>query len=193
MPENKKPLLKAPRSRVDIADLDICFIGGTMKSGTTWVQLLLDAHPEIRCRGEGHIVDVLVKELATVLTKYNNVINGKNVDIFKEIEGFPIFSQDDFTEICRSIAMRLFAKFEYGDEVRVLAEKTPDNVSHFQMLRQLFPQSKFVNVIRDGRDVVVSGWHHNRRVSPKWTAETFGTIEKYCERMAKFTRAIWAK
>jgi hypothetical protein len=187
MAARKKTHSKASRSRQDIADLDICFIGGTMKSGTTWVQLLLDAHPEIRCRGEGHIVDVLVKELAGALTKYNNTIQGKNSTIFKEIEGFPILTQDDFTQICRTSAMRLFAKFDYGEGVRVLAEKTPDNVSHFEMLKQLFPRSKFINVIRDGRDVAVSGWHHNQRNSPKWAAETFGTIEKYCQTMA----GIW--
>ncbi len=27
------------------------FICGALKSGTTWLQLMLDAHPEIACRG----------------------------------------------------------------------------------------------------------------------------------------------
>src|ERR1700722_16518864 len=30
------------------------FIGGAAKSGTTWLQLLLDRHPAISCNGEGH-------------------------------------------------------------------------------------------------------------------------------------------
>ena len=30
----------------------VFFIGGAAKSGTTWLQLLLNAHPEISCSGE---------------------------------------------------------------------------------------------------------------------------------------------
>ncbi len=33
------------------------FIAGAPKSGTTWVQRLLDAHPEIVCSGEGHFAN----------------------------------------------------------------------------------------------------------------------------------------
>ena len=35
------------------------FVAGAQKSGTTWVQRMLDAHPEILCAGEGHFMDAL--------------------------------------------------------------------------------------------------------------------------------------
>jgi hypothetical protein len=43
-----------------------------------------------------------------------------------------------------------------GDPSRRVAEKTPANVLHFPTLRQLFPESPLVAVVRDGRDVVAS-------------------------------------
>ena len=44
---------------MELRSKQIFFIGGTAKSGTTWVQLLLDAHPEVSCNGEGHFLDNL--------------------------------------------------------------------------------------------------------------------------------------
>ena len=40
------------------------FIMGTIKSGTTWLQLVLDGHPEIACRGEGHFTNFLAPALS---------------------------------------------------------------------------------------------------------------------------------
>ena len=42
---------------------DLFFLVGVGKSGTTWLQKLLDGHPEISCNGEGHFVDVLLPQL----------------------------------------------------------------------------------------------------------------------------------
>ena len=42
------------------------FIGASPRTGTTWLQLLLDAHPDISCRGEGHFFDSLKPECAAL-------------------------------------------------------------------------------------------------------------------------------
>ena len=39
------------------------FIGGAAKSGTTWLQVLLDAHPSVSCTGENHFVTHLFPTL----------------------------------------------------------------------------------------------------------------------------------
>ena len=36
--------------------MDVFFVCGAAKSGTTWLQRILDAHPETRCSGEGHFI-----------------------------------------------------------------------------------------------------------------------------------------
>src|SRR5450432_2618026 len=46
-----------------VREKQIFFIGGSVKSGTTWLQLLLNAHPEVSANGEGHFLDLLAPAL----------------------------------------------------------------------------------------------------------------------------------
>lgn len=163
---------------------DFCFICGTIKSGTTWVQLLLDAHPEIRCRGEGHLVNVLSKELGQSVNKYNEVIYTKNTKIFKEIEGFPVYSQKNYRLLFLFAVFLLFSEYGKIGNVRVIGEKTPDNVRYLDSLKDLFPRAKFIHVVRDGRDIAVSGWYHNLRITPNWAGEKFENIDTFAEVVA---------
>jgi hypothetical protein len=47
------------------------FIGGVAKSGTTWLQILLDLHPNITCKGEGHFPNTFAPLLKGVLDMHN--------------------------------------------------------------------------------------------------------------------------
>ena len=48
---------------LEILEKRIFFVGGAMKSGTTWLQLSLDAHPHLSCGGEGHFTNQLAPRL----------------------------------------------------------------------------------------------------------------------------------
>src|SRR5260370_41440044 len=54
------------------------FIGGSIGAGTTWLQVLLDQHPQISCRGEGHFVTYLVGALKHTVEEYNRYLVTKN-------------------------------------------------------------------------------------------------------------------
>jgi Sulfotransferase family len=41
-------------------------------------------------------------------------------------------------------------------------------VRWFAELRQLFPQARFILLVRNPRDVLISAWHHNARLSLAW-------------------------
>jgi hypothetical protein len=43
----------------DLAQRQLFFVGGAPRSGTTWVQHLLNGHPDVSCRGEGHFLQFL--------------------------------------------------------------------------------------------------------------------------------------
>ena len=49
------------------------FLAGAPKSGTTWLCKLLDAHPEIACRGEA-CVHAFTKPLIRVCNDYNALL-----------------------------------------------------------------------------------------------------------------------
>jgi len=69
---------------------DLFFIGGTMKAGTTWLQLMLDARPQIACRGEGYPTSQFLPALAECHTRHSRIIENKNNAIFREIDGFSL-------------------------------------------------------------------------------------------------------
>ena len=161
------------------------FIGGAAKSGTTWLQLLLDRHPAISCNGEGHFPTYLVPRLITAADEYNQDIAWKNQTIFGELPGYPQLAENHIAYLWASAAALQLASQTRGRNVRLIGEKTPDNVRFFGLLAEAFPSAKFLHIVRDGRDCAVSGWFHNLRVSPDWTRETFASMDEYVVALAE--------
>ena len=161
------------------------FIGGAAKSGTTWLQLLLDRHPAISCNGEGHFPTYLIPRLIGAMDEYNQDIAWKNQTIFGELPGYPQLGESHIAYLWTSAAVMQLASQARGRDVRLIGEKTPDNVRFFGLLSEAFPSAKFLHIVRDGRDCAVSGWFHNLRVSPDWTRETFATMDDYVVALAE--------
>ena len=163
----------------------IFFIGGAMKSGTTWLQLLLDQHPEISCGGEGHFPSYLIPLIVKTVDEYNEQIAWKNESIFSETPGYPQLLDEHRTYLWASAVA-----FQLGEQLKrkaapVVGEKTPDNVRFFRLLHAVFPTARCIHIVRDGRDCAVSGWFHNLRVTPDWMRETFPTFDSYAQSFAQ--------
>jgi Sulfotransferase family len=164
---------------------ELFFIGAHPKSGTTWLQVMLNAHPEISCSGEGHFINRFAPLLETAVKTHNQLIARKNGSIFREFQPFPLFGQQEFAYLMASaISLMLMRATDY-QHVRVLGEKTPDNVLHFLQLAAIFPRAKFLHVLRDGRDCVVSTWFHNLRVNPEETQRRYKGLPDFIAFMAK--------
>ena len=164
------------------------FVGGFPKSGTTWVQRLLDAHPGIGCRGEGHLANRLAPALAGALQRHNALLANKQEHIFAGMPAFPEVSAAHARYVLVSaIALLLDAAHPGGKPA--IGEKTPDNARHFAALASLFPAAKFVHVVRDPRDCAVSAWFHNHRTNPAETLRRFPTLAAF----ARFTAHSWAE
>jgi hypothetical protein len=181
--------LKNLRTRAEAAlNKPLFFVSGALKSGTTWVQLMLDAHPEIACRGEGHLANYLLPGLGNALQKYNNKIGFKNRTIFREIDGFPRFKSAHHYALFQTAVGLLLAQFDDSD-IRIIGEKSPDNVLYLELLGRIFPEARILHVLRDGRDGAVSGWFHNLRISKDWAEREFGDFSGFAEHYAQ----VWAK
>ena len=139
------------------------FLTGAPKSGTTWLGKLLDAHPEISCRGEAcvhHFALGLVKtvqEYRDLLARRRQVVTDSN--------DFPDMKWSDVLTMVRTfITLRLEAIADPAKpRLRFLGEKDPEHAVHLPNLDRLFPEAKFLHIIRDGRGVFISAWHHNVR------------------------------
>lgn len=156
-----------------------------MKSGTTWLQVLLDSHPQISCKGEGHFPNQFAPLLKGILDEYNKYISWKNSTVFEGLSGYPRFTEEHYLYLLTSAMTLMLGEQAKNKSVRAIGEKTPDNISFLPLLDTAFSRAKFIHIVRDGRDCAVSGWFHNLRASPEWTKKNFASLDHYVEKFAE--------
>lgn len=158
------------------------FVGGTEKSGTTWLQLMLDAHPRAACRGEGHFFDRLAPGLGRLLNDYGGFVDGLNRNVFAEIAPFPTPDPPYFLDLARTAIAGLMGEYGADPDLVAVGEKTPGTARALDRVEALFPEAKLILMLRDGRDVMVSGWFHIIRQHGRDKADA--TLAGYCKRIA---------
>lgn len=165
------------------------FVGGSARSGTTLVQKMLCGHSMI-CGGPEFDHAVPAMQLFARMSSPHQLRR----------QAF-YYSEEELNTSFRRFYTSLFeplAKRNPG--IRFISEKTPANIAAADQLLRLFPDAFYVNVVRDGRDVVLSHqkvlkrfkeqqgkkgrrwWHEYsvRDVSRKWNAD----LQKYLDMKA---------
>lgn len=161
------------------------FVGGCPKSGTTWLQLLLNAHPEVSCIGEAHLANRLLPLLRGVFEDHNGFLAYKNTDVLAEVPGVPGFSDLQVRRVLATVVREMLMSPPKAATARAVGEKTPDNFMLFPDLEALFPSARFIHIVRDGRDCATSAWFHNARVDPAEQAAHFSALEDFAEAFAR--------
>lgn len=145
-----------------LAALPVFFVGGMPRSGTTWIQQLLDAHPALVCLGESHFANDLVPHLCRTVEAYNQRRAERHATWAPTVKG-P--SEPMLVPALRAAFVAL-VQANLGDKTAgalvAIGEKTPDNLMRLPLIRAIFPKARFVHVIRDGRDAAVSGFDRFR-------------------------------
>jgi len=169
------------------------FVGGCAKSGTTWVQILLNAHPEVSCIGEGHLPNYLLPLLRQAFEQHNVLINRKNTTVFRELPGVPQFSGGQINYLLASAVALLLMTPTKAASAYAIGERTPDNHTFFPLLASLFPAARFIHVVRDGRDCSTSAWFHNKRIDPEEQARDFASLDEFIEPAARYWSTVVAE
>ncbi|MHC4949151.1 MAG: sulfotransferase family protein [Planctomycetota bacterium] len=155
-----------------VAARQVLFVVGCQKSGTTWLQRLLDAHPAVRCDGEGHFSDVLGPLVQLAVQEYNQTPKAtwalSNDDLFSAVR-----------LLVDSQLARHLAAAPDPAAVRWLGDKTPEGALAVDLLDRLHPEARFVHCIRDGRDGAVSGWAHLARQGGEHRFASFAEYAEY--------------
>jgi Sulfotransferase family len=133
------------------------FIVGLARSGTTWLNAIYSAHPLV--------ASVFESELFASDRGLLQLLSG---GYFDRKDGLSKFI--DRAELAREI--RLLASRVYARRVwrkhRFLVEKTPGHLWCMPLIAEVFPDARFVHVLRDGRDVYVSTRAAARSWAPGW-------------------------
>ncbi len=139
------------------------FLGGAPRSGTTWLQYLLDSHPEVSCRGEGLFMKHLAAPLDALMQQRAQAVTEKNKTVFRHADGYPLPDPGDADMLVGTAVLLALEHQRAGKDCRAIGEKTPENVFFFARLKRLFPAAKFIAIARDPRDLLTSAWHYFHR------------------------------
>ena len=123
------------------------FIVGMPRSGTTLLEQILSAHPDVYAAGEQPVVPRLGRLLKKIL---------------KEEQPYP-FPLDDFSPELREHAARhyLWSISEFNSEAPYIVDKMPHNFMNLGLIYSIFPEAKVININRDPRDIAISNYQQN--------------------------------
>ncbi|KAA3651808.1 MAG: sulfotransferase [Proteobacteria bacterium] len=164
------PRQPAGQLAAHLATLPVFFVGGLPRSGTTWIQQLLDAHANVACLGESHFANDLAPRLRQTVAHYTQRRAASYATWAPTVTG-P--DEDMLMPVLRAAFVALVqANLGTHDPGALVAigEKTPDNLTRLPLLWKIFPQARFIHVIRDGRDAAASGHaRFHTQLDPSWS------------------------
>lgn len=121
------------------------FIGGCGRSGTSFAQKIIISHSKIKGGPEFDFLQPL-------MMTYKRMINPFHLD--RQEYFYDRASLDEYLRTF--IGNALLNKHRDNPAIEFFSEKTPNNIDVAEELLTLFPDAVFLNIIRDGRDVLVS-------------------------------------
>lgn len=169
------------------AGAPVFFVLGQQKSGTTWLMRMLDAHPEILCKGEGRFFGGGWRQKSLKRADvqrppgslYNALLDAEYLRLWVERS---VWSRDEPVEEHLFNLTRMSIDYFLESELlktgkKIVGDKspllTPDTMKE---AGEIYPEARVIHIIRDGRDAAVSAAHHT------WN---FGNPDKNTEVAAK--------
>lgn len=154
------------------------FVCGPPKSGTTWLQFLLDGHPEIQCGGEGHFGDWLAAPINQVLADYDQRRHQVNDFIYQERASYTVpLRKQDGRFLTRMAIGLVLSRQGIEPGIKWLGDKTPLYIQWLEIMRTLMPTARFIAIIRDPRDACVSVLNQADRMRTKGLGNADGLSE----------------
>ena len=168
------------------------FIVGCPRSGTTLLQRMVNAHPEIAITPETHWIPRFIKKRWGVTRK--GLVTPKLFARLFEHPGFVALGigREEAIKLIgagepitySSFVSGIFDLYGKAQGKRLVGDKTPGYVRRMETLHALWPEAGFVHLIRDGRDVYLS---MANRPMEQWKP---GVFDSWAEHPAA-TAALW--
>lgn len=159
-----KALAELHRARPPVgegdAGSDLLFVVGFPRSGTTLLDQVLDAHPEIEVIEERPLVAAMIADMALSGYHYPSDL--------------PRLQPSDIADLREHYRVRL-ARHTGRTGTRYTVDKMPLNMAHVALIRRVFPGARFILALRHPCDVVLSCFMQNFGLND-WMA-AFATLD----------------
>jgi hypothetical protein len=182
-------------------NIPIFFIIGKGRSGTTLLQTLLDAHPNICIPLESRFFIHLYKKYHSKIKWSRNDLTQFYHDLLTEEKISLIWninlpklksaienskSDISFAELCKLIYAH-YDSFFKKSEIQLIGDKNPVNTLFLDWILSVYPNAKFIHMLRDPRANVAS---HIKAHPDKSIAFSALKVTKYNERCETFKTKI---
>lgn len=125
-------------------DLPLIFIGGVPRSGTTLMRAMLDAHPDIRCGQETRVIPRILQLRSHWMKSEKESLRLKEAGI----------TNDVLNDAIAQFALEIIVN--HGESANRYCNKDPLTLKMGTYVMELFPNAKFLFMVRDGRGTVHS-------------------------------------
>lgn len=149
---------------------------GCGRSGTTLIRNVLDAHPELALTHEAHFVGPMGAQRRKYETGEGVDIDAFLDDLYQDSnfvrqgvdrEELRDSLVSDRPESYADAVRSVFAHYARNHGKKLYGDKTPGSVTQIKSLAALFPEARFIHIIRDGRAVALSYMER-----PEWGPST---------------------
>lgn len=149
--------------------LPFFFILGRPRSGTTLLRTLFDAHPNAAVPLECAFIVNMSQKYAHIHTWSKQTLLDYYTDLQTHIK-FDTWNMDleqlkdallkcegeiSFQEVCKIVYLNYKSVFP-KQEIKLIGDKNPVYATYTQKLLKLFPDSKYIHLVRDPRDNIIS-------------------------------------
>ena len=135
---------------------EVAFLVGAPRSGTTWLQQMLGAHPAVATTQETDLFDrYLAPWYETWRAQLPETEDEWRANRFK---GLPaVLDEGGLDELARSVIRQVHeAMLALKPGSTVVLEKVPGYALHAELLSRIVPGAAFIHLVRDGRDAASS-------------------------------------
>jgi len=136
-----------------VLEKEFLFIVGSPRSGTTWLQLMVGAHPSVCATTELRLYN---KYTAPWLEAWKG--ESPLTEEGRHYIGLPVlWTEAEFHDFLRGFLEQVYSKvIATKPQATHILDKHPNYSQYVEDIHSFLPQARFIHIIRDGRDVAVS-------------------------------------
>lgn len=153
---------------------NLVFICGFPSSGTDLLKNIMNAHSDVSISGEFPFLPKIAKNYSSKIAalEVSKVIAElKELDVYDNFDNSSL-DTSQFGKKPEYLLSEIYASMLTNSTVTWKGNKTPQNTENIDILKALFPDAKFILIVRDIRDVCLSAtkkWGKNKNLwAAKW-------------------------